>query len=64
MEGLMTDIGGNTANNVQFYLTDYKTHYLRGAVYFTSHPNTDSIQPALDFVREDMLHIFETFTWQ
>lgn len=64
VQGLMTDIGGDAANNVQFYLTDYESHYLRGAVYFTSHPNADSIQPALDFVREDMLHIFETFTWQ
>jgi gliding motility-associated lipoprotein GldD len=64
VEGLMTDIGGDAANNIQFYLTDYKTHYLRGAVYFNSHPNNDSIQPALEFVREDMLHIFETFSWQ
>ncbi len=64
VEGLMTDIGGDAANNLQFYLTDYESHYLRGAVYFNSHPNADSIQPALDFVREDMLHIFETFHWQ
>jgi gliding motility-associated lipoprotein GldD len=64
VQGLMTDIGGDAANNVQFYLTDYETHYLRGAVYFTSHPNADSIQPALKFVRADMLHLFETFEWQ
>lgn len=64
VEGLMTDIGGDAANNIQFYMTDYETHYLRGAVYFTSSPNQDSIQPALDFVREDMLHLFETFTWK
>lgn len=64
VEGLMIDIGGDAANNIQFYLTDYESHYLRGAVYFSSHPNQDSIQPALDFVREDMLHLFETFTWK
>lgn len=64
VQGLMTDIGGDAANNIQFYMTDYDTHYLRGAVYFSSHPNQDSIQPALDFVREDMLHLFETFSWK
>jgi gliding motility-associated lipoprotein GldD len=64
VEGLMTDIGGDAANNLQFYLTDYKFHYLRGAVYFDSHPNVDSLQPALDFVKQDMLHLFETFEWR
>ncbi|MCD8528867.1 MAG: hypothetical protein LRY27_02605 [Chitinophagales bacterium] len=54
VEGLMINIGGNAANNLQFYLTDYQKHYLRGAVYFNSHPNIDSIQPALDFVKKDM----------
>lgn len=64
VEGLMTNIGGDAANNLQFYLSDYKQHYLRGALYFESHPNADSLQPALNFIREDMLHIFESFQWQ
>ena len=64
VKGLMIDIGGNAANNLQFYLTDNETHYLRGALYFKSSPNVDSIQPALDFVKEDMLHLFETFEWK
>ena len=45
-------------------MTDYEHHYLRGAVYFNSSPNQDSIQPALDLVREDMLHLFESFSWR
>jgi len=64
VQGLMTNIGGDAANNIQFYMTDYKNHYLRGAVYFNSSPNQDSIQPALDLVREDMLHLFESFSWR
>lgn len=64
VQGLMSDIGGDAANNLQFYLTDYETHYLRGAVYFSSHPNQDSIQPALDFVKKDVMHLFETFDWK
>lgn len=64
VQGLMSDIGGDAANNLQFYLTDYETHYLRGAVYFSSHPNQDSIKPALDFVKNDVMHLFETFDWK
>lgn len=64
VSGKMIEIGGNTANNLQFYLSDYEKHYLRGAVYFSSHPNIDSVQPALQFIKKDMLHIFETFEWQ
>jgi len=64
VEGLMIDIGGNAANNLQFYLTDHNKHYLRGALYFNSSPNIDSIQPALNFVKEDMLHLFKTFEWR
>jgi gliding motility-associated lipoprotein GldD len=64
VKGLMTDIGGDAANNIQFYLTDYEKHYLRGAVYFSSHPNADSLQPALEFIKKDMMHFFETFAWK
>lgn len=64
VRGLMIDIGGNAANNLQFYLSDNEKHYLRGALYFSSSPNVDSIQPALDFVKADMLHLFETFEWK
>ena len=64
VEGLMSNIGGDAANNLQFYLTDYEKHYLRGAVYFASHPNQDSIKPALDFVKKDVMHLFETFNWK
>ncbi|MCB9225921.1 MAG: hypothetical protein R2836_01650 [Chitinophagales bacterium] len=64
VEGKMIEIGGNTANNLQFYLTDYENHYLRGALYFTSHPNEDSVKPALQFIKNDMLHVFETFEWE
>ena len=60
----MSNIGGDAANNLQFYLTDYEKHYLRGAVYFASHPNQDSIKPALDFVKKDVMHLFETFNWK
>lgn len=64
VEGLMFEVGGDAATNMQFYLSDFETHYLRGALYFRASPNADSIAPVIDFVRADMMHLFETFQWK
>lgn len=62
--GELSEIGGNVATNVQFYLSDYKQHYIRGSLYFQATPNIDSVQPIVDFIKADMMHIFETFDWE
>ena len=62
--GLIYNIGGNAASSVQFFLTDSTNHFLRGALYFNSVPNTDSIKPVVDFVRKDILHMIGTFEWK
>jgi gliding motility-associated lipoprotein GldD len=62
--GLLYNIGGNAASSVQFFLTDSSKHFLRGALYFNAVPNTDSIQPVVDYVRKDIYHMIETFKWK
>jgi gliding motility-associated lipoprotein GldD len=62
--GLLYDIEGNTASNLQFYLTDSTKHFLRGALYFNSTPNTDSLKLVIDFIREDMIHLIKTTKWK
>ncbi len=64
VQGVLYEVGGNAATNVQFFITDTATHYLRGALYFDTPPNIDSIQPVLDFVKEDILHLINTFAWK
>lgn len=62
--GLSYTIQGNTASNFQFYVTDNKKHYLRGALYFYEKPNMDSIQPVLEFVKSDIQHLITTIRWK
>src|ERR1043165_786359 len=50
--GILYDLGGDAASNVQFFLTDSNKHFIRGALYFYSPPNADSMAPVLDFVKE------------
>lgn len=62
--GLVYDISGNTASNVQFYITDSTKHYMRGALYFNSIPNIDSMKIVVDYLRKDIVHLIQTFKWK
>ena len=62
--GILYDVGGNAASNVQFFLTDTTHNFLRGALYFNSEPNTDSMAPVVAFVKDDMKRMLKTFQWK
>lgn len=62
--GLLYNIKGNAASSVQFFLTDSTKNFLRGALYFSAEPNADSLAPVIQFFREDIVHIVETFSWK
>jgi gliding motility-associated lipoprotein GldD len=62
--GLIFDIAGNTASSLQFYLTDSTHHFLRGALYFNSVPNIDSLKVVVDFLKKDVLHMINTTKWK
>ncbi len=62
--GLAYDLDGDVASSFQFYLTDSTSHFVRGALYFETRPNSDSIQPVLTYVKNDIWHLIETFRWQ
>ncbi|MFM2202228.1 MAG: hypothetical protein RL040_1428 [Bacteroidota bacterium] len=64
VHGILYDIDGDAASNVQFFLTDSSQHFLRGALYFFNPPNPDSIAPVLQFVRGDIDHIAQTLVWR
>ncbi len=62
--GLIYDIEGDAASNMQFYLTDSSENFIRGALYFYSVPNKDSLAPVLKFIKGDIYHMVETFRWK
>ena len=61
--GVLYDIRGNVASPVQFFVTDSVHHFFRGALYFSHRPNQDSVAPMLDYIRQDIIHIMETWEW-
>lgn len=62
--GLKYEIKGNTASNIQFFVTDSSRHYLRGALYFHEKPRLDSIQPVLDFIKTDIDTLIQSMQWK
>jgi gliding motility-associated lipoprotein GldD len=62
--GILYDIKGNAASSLQFILTDSTNHFLRGALYFNSRPNKDSLAPVVHFIRQDIVRIMESLEWK
>lgn len=61
--GIFYDIEGNAASSVQFFLTDSTDHFLRGALYFKTRVEKDSLAPVINFFRQDVIHFIDTFEW-
>jgi len=62
--GIIYNLTGNVASPVQFYMTDSLQHFLRGALYFNTRPNKDSLAPVIDYIRKDIVHLMETTAWK
>lgn len=62
--GIIYDIDGEAASQVQFFVTDSVQHFFRGSLYFNNKPNPDSIAPVLNFVREDIAHMLKSVKWE
>lgn len=62
--GTFFELKGNVASPFQFYLTDSTDHFVSGVVYFNTRPNYDSLRPSLDYLKQDILHLLNTFEWR
>jgi len=56
--------GKDVASPFQFYVTDSVHHFLRGALYFNTVPNNDSLQPVIEFIIDDIDQLIGTLEWK
>lgn len=56
--------GKEVATPFQFWVTDSTNHFVRAALYFDGTPNNDSLQPVIDYLKEDAMQIINTFKWK
>ena len=57
-------IEGESASPIQFMLTDSVMHFFRGALYYKYKTNSDSIAPVTEYIKNDIVELFQTFYWK
>ncbi len=62
--GTLFRIVGNSASQLQFFLTDSTSNFLVGSLYFYTRPNYDSLMPAATYIEKDLIHLMETLKWK
>lgn len=62
--GTLFRVVGETASQVQFFLTDSINHFIVGSLYFYAKPNYDSIMPAAHYIETDIIHLIDSFYWK
>lgn len=62
--GTLFELGGDSAINLQFHATDSLQNLISGSVYFSTPPKYDSLQPAINYLKRDLVHLIETLEWK
>lgn len=62
--GNFYELSGHSASNIQFYATDSVKHFVTANLQFSTRPKPDSLAPAVDYIKKDILHMLDTFEWK
>lgn len=61
---IIAELEGEVPSQFQFTITDSTEHFLRGALYFNTKVQNDSLAPAIDYMKRDMMHLINTLEWK
>ena len=61
---IVAEIEGEVPSQFQFTMTDSTRNFIRGALYFNTKVQNDSLRPAIDFMKKEMMHIVNTLEWK
>jgi gliding motility-associated lipoprotein GldD len=60
---IVAELEGEVPSQMQFTITDSTQNFLRGALYFNTKVNNDSLQPAIEYMKKDIMHMINSFNW-
>lgn len=60
---IIAELDGEVPSQMQFTITDSTKNFLRGALYFNTKVNNDSLRPAIEYMKKDIMHMINTFDW-
>jgi len=61
---VIAEIAGEVPSQFQFTMTDSSKNFLRGALYFNTRVQNDSLAPAIDFMKKETMHLINTLQWR
>ncbi|WP_339044579.1 gliding motility lipoprotein GldD [Cardinium endosymbiont of Tipula unca] len=63
-QATVIELFGQVPTPFQFYTTDGKKHFLRGALYFKTASQNDFLEPVIEFIKKDIIHMLNTLEWK
>lgn len=61
---IVAELEGEVPSQFQFVMTDSSKNFLRGALYFNTKVQNDSLAPAIDFMKKEIMHLINTLEWK
>jgi gliding motility-associated lipoprotein GldD len=61
---VVAELTGEVPTQFQFFVTDSTSNFLRGAVYFNSALENDSLAPIIEYIKIDMAHLINSVNFQ
>ena len=62
--GVVAELSGEVPTQFQFFVTDSTRNFLRGALYFNTAMKNDSLAPAIEYIKVDMIHLINTLEFK
>jgi gliding motility-associated lipoprotein GldD len=61
---VIAELDGEVPSQFQFTITDSTDNFLRGALYFNTKVQNDSLAPAIEYMKKDIMHLINTLQWK
>lgn len=61
---VIAELEGEVPSQFQVTITDSTKNFLRAALYFNTRVANDSLAPAIEYMKKDMMHLVNTLDWQ
>jgi gliding motility-associated lipoprotein GldD len=61
---VVAELEGEVPSQFQFFTTDSTENFLRGALYFRTSTKNDSLAPAIEYMKVDIMHMLNTLEWK
>ena len=61
---IVAELEGEVPSQFQFTMTDSTMNFLRGALYFNTKVQNDSLAPAIEYMKKEIMQLINTLQWK